>query len=125
MYIAAIHHKNLWFSIDKPEHYVSKLKVEDGSDREFKRKPSKVSLLKYWAQEVGGRTGSTSETRTKMTSPKKRRMFESESDSSSDEPKPEMPSKKRKAVKRITFSSEEEDETPDPVRDQVESLPPK
>ena len=36
MHICAIHHKNLWFSIDKPAQYATKLKVEDGSDVSLK-----------------------------------------------------------------------------------------
>ena len=115
MYICAIHHKNLWFSMDKPGQYATKLKVEDGSDKEFKQKPSKAGLVKYWAKQLGGRAGAPSETRTKMSSPKKRRMFESDTESSSDEPAPPRPSKKKKKeVQRTTFSCEEDSETPDP-----------
>ena len=32
MYLCAIHHKNLWMSLDKPKHYGEKLKTKDDTE---------------------------------------------------------------------------------------------
>ena len=89
MYICAIHHKNLWMSLDDPKRYADKLKTEDAHERQFKAKPNGKALLNYWTDVMAGQRGGQTASRQKISQTKKRKMFDSdESDSESTERRP-------------------------------------
>ena len=100
MYICAIHHKNLWMSLDDPKKYSEKLKTDDAKERAFKAKPNGKGLLNYWTEVMAGQRAGQTSSRQKMSQTKKRKMFDSdEEDSDSSEDK--RPKKKNKAKRHL------------------------
>ena len=103
MYICAIHHKNLWMSLDDPKRYADKLKTDDAKERQFKAKPNDKGLLNYWTEVMASQRGGQTASRQKMSQNKKRKMFDSdEEDSDSTEQRPQK--KKEQGQTSFGFS---------------------
>ena len=110
MYICAIHHKNLWMSLDDPKQYAQKLKTDDPKERAFKDKPDGKGLLTYWTDVVAGQRAGQTSSRQKISQSKKRKMFESdEEDEDSDSTERKSHRKRNKAKRHLGSAFEEAD----------------
>ena len=101
MYICAIHHKNLWMSLDDPKRYTDKLKTEDAHEREFKAKPNGKALLNYWTEVMAShKEVARQPPGKKLVKLKKEKMFDSD-DEDSDSTEQRAPKKKTKAKRHL------------------------
>ena len=90
--------QKMWNSIKSPALYASKLKMADGSDKEFKNKPKTTALGRFWVEQMCSSGTPSSTKREKITTPKKRKMFESSSKSSEEEQPTRVVQKKEEGL---------------------------